>query len=99
MKLHLHKFILQLLLNPFLSSNKNCKLLLKSVFLQVICMQCVNADVPNAGRGLDRLEYRTQEWDLDFRQYLKDLDAKKPVILCGDLNVAHLEIGRYSRKI
>ena len=39
-----------------------------------------------------RLEYR-QEWDADFRQYLQKLDNSKPVILCGDLNVSHLEIG------
>lgn len=51
------------------------------------------ADVPNAGEGLKRLAYR-QEWDVDLRGYLKSLDSKKPVILCGDLNVAHNEIGR-----
>jgi exonuclease III len=39
-----------------------------------------------------RLEYR-QQWDRDFMAYLKKLDKKKPVILCGDLNVAHKEIG------
>ncbi len=39
-----------------------------------------------------RLSYR-QEWDVDFRGYLKGLDAEKPVILCGDLNVAHNAIG------
>ena len=50
-------------------------------------------DVPNSGRGLPRLDYRTKEWDVDFRNYLKKLDATKPVILCGDLNVAHHEIG------
>ena len=43
--------------------------------------------------SLLRLDYRTQEWDVDFRAYLKDLDSKKPVILCSDLNVAHKEIG------
>ena len=40
-----------------------------------------------------RLDYRVKEWDIDFRAYLKDLDSKKPVVLCGDLNVAHNEIG------
>ena len=39
-----------------------------------------------------RLDYR-QGWDKDFRDYLKNLDKTKPVILCGDLNVAHKEIG------
>ena len=41
-----------------------------------------------------RLGYR-QGWDKDFTEYLKTLDKKKPVILCGDLNVAHKEIGMY----
>ena len=39
-----------------------------------------------------RLSYR-QEWDVDFRAYLKRLDQTKPLLLCGDLNVAHTEIG------
>ncbi|XP_072005582.1 DNA repair nuclease/redox regulator APEX1 [Engystomops pustulosus] len=51
----------------------------------------VAAYVPNASRGLTRLDYR-QRWDVDFRAYLKGLDSKKPLILCGDLNVAHQEI-------
>ena len=46
---------------------------------------------PNAQRGLTRLSYR-MEWEDEFRAYLKGLDGKKPVILCGDLNVAHQEI-------
>lgn len=46
---------------------------------------------PNAQEGLKRLEYRMQ-WEDDFRNYLCGLDAKKPVIICGDLNVAHEEI-------
>nr|XP_020668380.1 DNA-(apurinic or apyrimidinic site) lyase [Pogona vitticeps]XP_020668381.1 DNA-(apurinic or apyrimidinic site) lyase [Pogona vitticeps] len=51
----------------------------------------VTAYVPNAGRGLVRLEYR-QRWDAAFRSYLQGLAAQKPLILCGDLNVAHQEI-------
>ena len=46
---------------------------------------------PNSHDGLKRLDYRMQ-WEDDFRAYLKQLDAKKPVIVCGDLNVAHQEI-------
>ena len=46
---------------------------------------------PNAQRGLERIDYR-MEWEDDFRAYLLELDQKKPVILCGDLNVAHQEI-------
>ena len=42
--------------------------------------------------SLYRLEYR-QKWNVVFTAYLKKLDATKPVILCGDLNVAHSEIG------
>lgn len=48
----------------------------------------VNVYVPNSGQKLDRLEYRKQ-WDKDFLKYLKDLESKKPVIVCGDFNVAH----------
>ena len=51
----------------------------------------VTCYTPNSQDGLKRLDYRMQ-WEDDFRQYLKGLDAKKPVILCGDLNVAHEEI-------
>lgn len=46
---------------------------------------------PNAQRGLTRLDYRMQ-WEEAFRAYLLELDRVKPVILCGDLNVAHQEI-------
>lgn len=51
----------------------------------------VTAYVPNAQDGLKRLDYR-MSWEDDFRNYLLELDKKKPVILCGDLNVAHKEI-------
>ena len=46
---------------------------------------------PNSQDGLKRLDYR-MTWERDFRQYMKRLDERKPVILCGDLNVAHEEI-------
>jgi exodeoxyribonuclease-3 len=52
----------------------------------------VNIYVPNAQRGLERLDYRAGEWDVDLLKYLKKLEKKKPVIFCGDLNVAHREI-------
>lgn len=51
----------------------------------------VTCYTPNSQDGLRRLDYRMQ-WEADFRSYLKRLDAQKPVILCGDLNVAHEEI-------
>ena len=47
--------------------------------------------VPNSQDGLKRLDYR-MTWEDDVRQYLTELDKKKPVIVCGDLNVAHEEI-------
>ena len=50
-------------------------------------------DVPNAGEGLKRLKYR-QDWDVSLHAYLKKLDQIKPVILCGDMNVAHHPIGK-----
>lgn len=52
----------------------------------------VNVYVPNSKRDLSRLEYRSKQWDVDFLSYLKGLESKKPVIFCGDLNVAHKEI-------
>lgn len=52
----------------------------------------VNVYTPNSKRGLERLAYRTQEWDIDFLKYVKNLEKTKPVIFCGDLNVAHKEI-------
>jgi len=51
----------------------------------------VNCYTPNSKRGLERLDYR-EVWEDDFRTYLKKRDEVKPVILCGDLNVAHMEI-------
>ena len=51
----------------------------------------VNVYVPNVKRDLSRLEYR-MKWEDDFKQYLKHLDEKKTVIVCGDFNVAHNEI-------
>ena len=51
----------------------------------------VNCYTPNSGRELARLEYR-MTWEDEFKKYLIKLDKQKPVIICGDLNVAHTEI-------
>ena len=51
----------------------------------------VTCYTPNAQRGLARLDFR-MEWEDELRTYLKGLEARKPVVLCGDLNVAHNEI-------
>lgn len=51
----------------------------------------INVYVPNSGRALVRLDFR-MKWDADFQAYLKDLDSRKPIIVCGDLNVSHHEI-------
>lgn len=51
----------------------------------------VTVYVPNSKRELERLSYR-MEWEDAFREYLLGLDQKKPVVVCGDLNVAHTEI-------
>ena len=51
----------------------------------------VNVYVPNSGQQLDRLDYR-KTWDADFLNYLKNLEKVKPVIVCGDFNVAHRAI-------
>jgi exodeoxyribonuclease-3 len=63
---------------------------------RVLCLEfeaffLVNVYVPNSGQKLERLDYR-KRWDADFRSYLKNLEKTKPVILCGDLNVAHRPI-------
>jgi len=51
----------------------------------------VTVYTPNSGSELKRLDYR-QEWDKAFLAYLKKLEVEKPVIVCGDLNVAHRDI-------
>ena len=59
--------------------------------LEFDAFQLVNVYTPNAQRGLTRLPYRMQ-WEDDFRAWVCALDAQKPVVICGDLNVAHEEI-------
>ncbi len=63
---------------------------------RVLCLEyeqyyLVDVYVPNSGSDLKRLGYR-QEWDLAFFSYLKALEEKKPVLVCGDFNVAHRDI-------
>ena len=52
----------------------------------------VTVYTPNSKRDLSRLDYRHKEWDVDFFKFLKKLEKSKPLIFCGDLNVAHKEI-------
>jgi len=63
---------------------------------RVLCLEydkffLINVYVPNSGNELKRLDYR-QTWDLAFFEYLKGLEKKKPIVVCGDFNVAHKEI-------
>lgn len=63
---------------------------------RVLCLEydsffLVNVYVPNSGNDLRRLAYR-QRWDLAFFSYLKQLEKEKPVLACGDFNVAHRDI-------
>lgn len=63
---------------------------------RVLCLEfldyyLVNVYVPNSGNDLKRLKYR-QEWDQAFFKYLKKLEEEKPVVACGDFNVAHRDI-------
>jgi exodeoxyribonuclease-3 len=51
----------------------------------------VTCYTPNSGNGLKRLDYR-EEWDKAFTQFIAGLDQQKPVMVCGDLNVAHRDI-------
>jgi len=61
------------------------------IALEFPAFTLVNVYTPNAQRDLTRLEYRMR-WDEDFLSFLKTLDKVKPVVFCGDLNVAHTEI-------
>lgn len=54
--------------------------------------------VPNSGRKLVNLEKR-QKWDTKFQAYVTGLNEKKPVIICGDMNVAHQEIGKKNSRL
>ena len=63
----------------------------RTITLEYDKFYLVNCYTPNSGRELARLEYR-MVWEEEFRKYLKKLDKKKPVVICGDLNVAHNEI-------
>jgi exodeoxyribonuclease III len=65
----------------------------RTITLQFKSFYLVACYVPNAGQKLDRLGYRVKKWDADFQNYIQNLEKTgKPVILCGDLNVAHHEI-------
>ena len=63
----------------------------RSITLEFPELYLVTVYTPNSKDGLARLPYR-MEWEDAFRAYLKGLDEKKPVVVCGDLNVAHEEI-------
>ena len=61
------------------------------ITLELESYYLITGYTPNSQEELRRLDYR-MKWDDDFRAYLKKLEEKKPVIVCGDLNVAHKEI-------
>ena len=61
------------------------------ITLEMESFYLVTVYTPNSQDGLKRLDYR-MTWEDEFRDYLKRLDAQKPVLVCGDLNVAHKEI-------
>ncbi len=63
----------------------------RTITLEFEDFYLVNCYTPNSKRELERLDDR-MDWEDSFREYLNELDEKKPVILCGDLNVAHKEI-------
>jgi exodeoxyribonuclease-3 len=63
----------------------------RAITLEFETFYLVCVYVPNAQRGLARIDYR-MAWEDAFRQYVKTLDEKKPVVICGDLNVAATEI-------
>ena len=63
----------------------------RSITLEFPDLYLVTCYTPNAQEGLARIDYR-MAWEDAFRAYLRRLDADKPVVVCGDLNVAHEEI-------
>lgn len=63
----------------------------RMITLEFESFYLVNVYTPNARRDLSRLTLRL-EWEEQFREYITGLDQKKPVVICGDLNVAHQEI-------
>jgi exodeoxyribonuclease-3 len=63
----------------------------RGIILEYPAFYLVNVYVPNAQNELKRIDYR-MKWEDDFRGFVRGLDEKKPVIICGDLNVAHQEI-------
>ena len=63
----------------------------RSITLEFPDLYLVTVYTPNAQDGLKRIDYR-MAWEDAFRAYLRDLDGRKPVVVCGDLNVAHNEI-------
>lgn len=58
----------------------------------IVTVYTPNSQGHDENKRPKRLDYRTREWDVDFLSYVKSLETKKPVIFCGDLNVAHREI-------
>lgn len=58
----------------------------------------VHIYTPNSGQALARLKYRTAEWDVEFKEFLRKLQNKKPIIVCGDLNVARDDIDIHNPK-
>lgn len=63
----------------------------RAITLEFESFYLVNVYVPNSQNGLIRLDYR-MKWEDAFREYVLSLNKKKPVIICGDMNVAHMEI-------
>jgi exodeoxyribonuclease-3 len=79
-----------------ISVSKNMGIAIHDTEGRVLCLEyekffLVNVYVPNSGNDLKRLDYR-QEWDKAFFNYLKNLEKTKPVVVCGDFNVAHKPI-------
>lgn len=58
----------------------------------IVTVYTPNSQGHDENKRPKRLDYRTKEWDVDFLGYIKSLEDKKPVVFCGDLNVAHKEI-------
>jgi exodeoxyribonuclease III len=68
------------------------------ITLEFLDYYLLHVYTPNSGQALQRLEYRTNEWDVEFRKYISLLQKKKNIIVCGDLNVVNLDIDIYNTR-
>ena len=68
------------------------------ITLEFVNYFLVHVYTPNSGQALNRLKYRVENWDVEFKKYIQNLNKNKPTIVCGDLTVANEEIDIHNPK-